>query len=90
MQGGRRVATTRCPSKQEILAAVNKRHAAAQGRRITSEDEADAIAALDCVLSELAGTGIRQAPVVRPPVRTKAAAATLFKSKLRVVRRPAA
>lgn len=90
-QGKRTVVTT--PSKTEMMAAINARHGFAQGRRITSEDEADAVAALDLLLAELAGTGIRHAPVLTPPpVRssTKAAAATLFKSKLRVVRRPAA
>lgn len=80
----------RCPSKAQVMAAINARHGAAQGRRITSEDEADAIGVLDTLLAELAGTGIRQAPVVAPPVRTKTAAATLIRSKLKVARRPAA
>jgi Holliday junction resolvasome RuvABC endonuclease subunit len=43
----------RSPTKTEIKAAVNARH----GSKIESEDEADAVAALDMLLAELAGTG---------------------------------
>lgn len=43
----------RCPTKAEIRAAINARH----GTAIESEDEADAVALLDLVLAELAGTG---------------------------------
>jgi Holliday junction resolvasome RuvABC endonuclease subunit len=65
--GGKAVTTTRCPSKAEVRSAINARHAAAQGRRINSEDEADAIGVLDTLLAELAGTGMRALPVVAPP-----------------------
>jgi hypothetical protein len=41
-------------TKREVMQAVNARH----GTRITSDDQADAVAALDLVLSELAGTGL--------------------------------
>ena len=44
-------------TKREVLLAVNARH----GSRITSNDEADAVAGLDLLLAELAGTGIPQA-----------------------------
>lgn len=51
----------RCPTKSEVVAAVNARHAHEPynrgGKVITSEDEADAVAALDMKLAELAGTG---------------------------------
>ena len=48
-------------TKREVLLAVNARH----GSRITSNDEADAVAGLDLLLAELAGTGMPQA-VKRP------------------------
>jgi hypothetical protein len=46
----------RAPTKAEMMAAVNARHAGPDWRNITSEDEADAIAALDMVLAGIAGT----------------------------------
>lgn len=43
-------------TKREVLDAINARH----GTRITSDDQADAVAGLDMVLAELAGTGMPQ------------------------------
>jgi hypothetical protein len=50
-------AKMRCPTKQEILAAINARH----GWQLRSEDEADAVAMLDMVLAEIAGSGMKLA-----------------------------
>lgn len=44
-------------TKREIMKAINARH----GSRITSDDQADAVAGLDMVLAEMAGTGMPQA-----------------------------
>ena len=44
-------------TKREVLDAINARH----GTRITSDDQADAVAGLDLVLAELAGTGMPRA-----------------------------
>ena len=44
-------------TKREVMDAINARH----GTRITSDDQADAVAGLDMVLAELAGTGLPQA-----------------------------
>lgn len=52
-------------SKREVIDAVNARH----GSRIASNDEADAVAGLDLVLAELAGTGLPRSvkiPDTRP------------------------
>lgn len=43
-------------TKREVLAAINARH----GTRITSDDQADAVAGLDMILAEMAGTGMPQ------------------------------
>lgn len=44
-------------TKREVLDAINARH----GSRIVSDDQADAVAGLDMVLAEMAGTGMPQA-----------------------------
>ncbi len=52
-------------TKREVIDAVNARH----GSRIASNDEADAVAGLDLVLAELAGTGLPRSvkiPDTRP------------------------
>ena len=52
----------RCPSKREILAAINARH----GWQLESEDEADAVAMLDLVLAEIHGSGMTLAAKALP------------------------
>lgn len=54
----------RCPTKSEIRAAINARH----GTSIASEDEADAVAMLDMLLAEIAGSGpiVVELPKLRP------------------------
>jgi len=44
----------RGPTKREVLQAINARH----GSHIASDDEADAVAGLDMVLAEMAGSGL--------------------------------
>ena len=55
----------RCPSKREILAAINARH----GWQLESEDEADAVAMLDLVLAEIHGSGMTLAAKALPDPR---------------------
>ena len=50
-------------TKREVLDAINARH----GTRITSDDQADAVAGLDMVLAELAGTGLPSAAATHKP-----------------------
>lgn len=54
-------------TKREVLDAINARH----GTRITSDDQADAVAGLDMILAEMAGTGMPKA--VKIPDTTAAA-----------------
>jgi len=54
----------RGPTKCEVLQAINARH----GSNITSDDEADAVAGLDMVLAEIAGSGL---PATAAPQTTR-------------------
>lgn len=88
-QGRRKM---RAPTKAEIRDAVNARH----GSAVVSEDEADAVAMLDLVLAELAGTGMSISSAAREaakidtlaPHRADPAIAALAEANARAAAEP--